>query len=126
MLNKLYLVARLGLVGVLAGAAPAMAEDQLIDSDAQQAQVLEMQSPFGGEALDYEVLAKHRGGTDSVINDMKLSGVVSGNKAFDLATGSNAITEGAFAGVSGVPMVVQNTGNNVLIQSATIVNVRVN
>ena len=41
-----------------------------------------------------------------------------------LATGSNVIADGAFSGASGLPMVIQNSGNNVLIQSATIVNVQ--
>ena len=127
MLGKLYgVVASFGLVGTLIGAGPAMAVDQRIGSETQQAQVPEMQSPFGEKWLDDDALAERRGGTDTVINEMKLSGVVSDNKAIDLSTGNNAITEGSFAGVSGVPMVVQNTGNNVLIQNATIVNVRVN
>ena len=56
---------------------------------------------------------------------MKLRGVVADNRAVNVTTGNNAISEGAFANTSGLPMVVQNTGNNVLIQNATIVNVQV-
>ena len=70
-----------------------------------------------------DVLAANRGGTQT-LNDMKLSGVVADNQAVNLATGSNTISEGAFANAAGLPLVVQNSGNNVLIQNATIVNVQ--
>ena len=39
-------------------------------------------------------------------------------------TGSNAINEGSFANASGLSTVVQNTGANVLIQNATILNIQ--
>jgi hypothetical protein len=39
-------------------------------------------------------------------------------------TGNNTITEGSFSNASGLPMVIQNTGANVLIQNATIVNIQ--
>ncbi len=77
-----------------------------------------------GVAVDAKVLATKRGGAD-VVNDMQLKGVVADNRAINVTTGSNYITEGAFAGTAGLPMVVQNSGNNVLIQNATIVNVQV-
>jgi hypothetical protein len=68
-------------------------------------------------------LEESRGGTD-VHNDMKLDGVVTGNSAVNVATGSNTIDSGAFANMSGIPVVIQNSGANVLIQSATIVNLQ--
>ncbi len=74
--------------------------------------------------LDRQALARKRGAAD-VFNDMQLRGVVADNRAINVSTGSNLITEGAFSGASGVPMVVQNSGNNVLIQSATILNIQV-
>lgn len=86
-----------------------------------------LQSPFGAitKPVDLDALAKQRGGTDvGPLSDMKLNGVVSDNRASNLVTGSNAISDGALSGASGVPMVVQNSGNNVLIQNATIINVQ--
>jgi len=74
--------------------------------------------------VDMKTLAGRRGGAD-VLNDMQLKGVVSDNRAVNVTTGNNVIADGAFAGTTGLPMVVQNTGNNVLIQNATIVNVQV-
>lgn len=74
--------------------------------------------------LDDQTLDAQRGGT-AVVNDMKLDGVVSDNQAYNLSTGGNIVSDGAFAGASGLSTVVQNSGNNVLIQNATIVNVQV-
>ena len=51
--------------------------------------------------------------------------MVAENEAHHLTTGSNAISDGAFAGASGLPIVVQNSGNNVLIQNSTILNLNV-
>jgi hypothetical protein len=79
---------------------------------------------FGVKPVDSKVLARKRGGAD-VINDMQLKGVVADNRAVNVTTGNNFITDGAFANTSGIPLIVQNTGNNVLIQNATIVNVQV-
>ncbi|WP_029001882.1 hypothetical protein [Azohydromonas australica] len=70
-----------------------------------------------------DVLAAHRGGAQT-LNEVKLDGVVADNHAVNLATGSNTISDGAFANAAGLPLVVQNSGNNVLIQNATIVNLQ--
>ena len=76
-----------------------------------------------GRRVDIDVLAGLSGGTD-VSNKMTLNGTVSNNQADDVVTGYNSISAGSFQGASGVPMVIQNTGNNVLIQNAPIINVQ--
>jgi hypothetical protein len=78
----------------------------------------------GSKPIETGRLANSRGGAD-VLNDMKLKGVVADNQASNLSTGNNLISDGALSGASGMPMVIQNSGNNVLIQNATIVNVQV-
>jgi hypothetical protein len=55
---------------------------------------------------------------------MKLSGTVTDNSAVNVVTGNNVINGGSFANSSGLPTVIQNSGSNVLIQNATIVNVQ--
>jgi hypothetical protein len=55
---------------------------------------------------------------------MKLDGVVTGNSATNVNTGTNVIDSGAFSNMSGIPVVIQNSGANVLIQSATIINLQ--
>jgi hypothetical protein len=71
-----------------------------------------------GKRADDAALARQRGGADTA------TGIVSANQATNVVTGSNTITGGALAGASGVPVVIQNSGNNVLIQSSVTVNVQ--
>lgn len=77
----------------------------------------------GSRVLDATALAGRRGGA-ATASEMQLSGVVSDNRVSDASTGSNLVTQGAFAGAAGLPVVIQNSGNNVLIQNATIVNLQ--
>ncbi|WP_426702903.1 hypothetical protein ACPPVV_07880 [Rhodanobacter sp. Col0626] len=76
-----------------------------------------------GQSVDPAALAGLSGGTD-ITERMTLNGTVTDNSADQVMTGSNAINSGSFNGAAGLPMVIQNTGNNVLIQNATIVNVQ--
>lgn len=80
-------------------------------------------NPFGSKPLAADDLAARRGG-DRMSNDIKLNGEVKDNYAKDVTTGSNQITAGAFAGSSGFSTTIQNSGNNVLIQNATILNIQ--
>ena len=81
---------------------------------------------FDSAAVDSDTLASNRGGADvQVLNKSALDGMVSDNQAYNLTTGSNLISSGSFAGASGLSTVIQNSGNNVLIQNATIVNLQV-
>lgn len=65
-----------------------------------------------------------RGGAELVVNDMRLNGTVGGNAAINTLSGSNYVSDGSFANAAGLPTVIQNSGNNVLIQNATILNVQ--
>lgn len=69
-------------------------------------------------------LAKERGGTDTHLSQNNSNGAVSGNVASQLTTGSNSISSSAFSNSSGIPIVIQNSGNNVLIQNSTILNLQ--
>lgn len=72
-----------------------------------------------------EKLEQMRGGSDTPWSDMKLAGTVANNSAVNVVTGSNIVTDSAFSNASGLPMVIQNSGANVLIQNATIINVQI-
>jgi hypothetical protein len=76
-----------------------------------------------GPSVGSEILAKSSGGTE-ITEIMTLNGTVANNTTDHVLTGSNVIGNGAFNGAAGVPMVIQNTGNSVLIQNATIINVQ--
>lgn len=57
------------------------------------------------------------------INDQEQDGNVSDNVAVDNTTGDNTIGADSFTNTTGFISTVQNTGNNVLIQHSTIINV---
>ena len=77
--------------------------------------------PISSNQLDSE-----RGGENLVINKMQLDAKLFNNTAESNVTGSNFIGVGAFANSSGLPTVIQNSGNNVIIQNATILNLTLN
>jgi hypothetical protein len=76
-----------------------------------------------GVAMTAGELDAHRGG-DALIGQNDLTGRVANNTANRVETGSNSISQGSFASASGLPTVIQNSGANVLIQNATVLNVR--
>jgi hypothetical protein len=78
------------------------------------------------QAVPAATLGDYRGGSGLVYNDMKLAGTTAGNTAMDVTTGTNTISAGAFSNMSGLPLVVQNSGANVLIQNAVILNLQMN
>ena len=77
-----------------------------------------------GQPLSESTLGDLRGGTDTTVNDMQLNGTTASNTAVNVNTGSNTIGTGAFSAMNGIPIVVQNTGANVLIQNALILNLK--
>lgn len=95
-----------------------------VDSDAAPVAHTEAAVSGLGVPMGAVQLESYRGGFDVVKNDMLLSGTVTNNSTVDVLSGSNYIANGSFANANGVPMVVQNSGSNVLIQNATIINVQ--
>ena len=122
---------RLLIAGTLLGSilnCPVLADSLLADAaNSSEAVAIEVgATPFDRAAIDNQALDAYRGGAElQVLNSSALDGVVSDNQAYNLTTGSNLVTEGSFSGLSGISTVVQNTGNNVLIQNSTIVNIQV-
>jgi hypothetical protein len=84
---------------------------------------------FGALApLDAHDLSVARGTNIPIDFDAAMNATLTGNTVNGAALasyggGSNFISSSAFSGASGVAVVVQNTGNNVIIQTATMVNV---
>jgi len=74
-----------------------------------------------GDALD-----DLRGGADNqtdITNISDVDGTVDGNTAINSITGGNLVDGGAFTNAAGLSTVIQNSGNNVLIQNSTVVSV---
>lgn len=114
-----------------AEAAPVpLAAEPVAELPAEPAHPLSQSDPVAsvdpvlGATVDSATLDAQRGGTDTVNNNMQLNGGVTDNVANHVVTGSNSIDAGSFANMSGIPTVIQNSGANVLIQNATIINLQ--
>ena len=75
-----------------------------------------------GAAMTPKALAAQRGGQSVTINTNELDGKLHDNKAINTISGSNYITQDAFSHSTGLPVAIQNSGNNVLIQNSLILN----
>lgn len=100
----------------------------VVASDASAAGNTRAERREGGDVLEASVLsdsvlAEQRGGTETH-NQNNVAGTVTDNVASQLTTGSNSISENSFSNSSGIPIVIQNSGNNVLIQNSTILNLQ--
>jgi len=93
------------------------------DTRAAQGDAIHLAKDFGAAVSDKD-LGTQRGGQDQFLNDMKLHAQLYNNKAVSNVTGGNFVTQDAFAGTKGFATVIQNSGNNVIIQNATILNLR--
>jgi len=114
-----------------AGVPPAVKETSTADSKAADAAPAAGQAndPLTAAVIDDSQLREARGGETVVdtsvnLNQNTSNGTVSGNVATNLTTGSNNISDSAFSNSAGIPIVIQNTGNNVLIQNSTILNLQ--
>ena len=100
------------------------ADDKAQDKDGGKAS-----DALSGNVIDDHQLGGARGGAELQpvnlnVNQNNSTGSVSGNVATNLTTGTNNISDSAFSNSAGVPVVIQNTGNNVLIQNSTILNLQ--
>lgn len=64
-----------------------------------------------------------RGGEDKHQSIILVDGKVDNNTADHVISGGNTITDTAFDSANGINTIIQNTGTNVLIQNAMVVNV---
>ncbi len=74
-------------------------------------------------AVSDDTLAGQRG-MALITNTNDLDAALYSNSATDVVTGTNVVSDGSLANNSGMSTVIQNSGNNVLIQSAVILNIQ--
>lgn len=78
------------------------------------------------ETVSLEAMNEARGGQNVELDlfyaESDVDGISSDNVATNTVSGNNILSLGAFADSSGISSVIQNTGNNVLIQNSTVVN----
>lgn len=86
---------------------------------------------FGGAELasDRE-LENSRGAADTTftaeaLGVAVLNGIAANNNAAGSVTGNNSISRDAFSNASGVSFVVQNSGNNAVVNAAMVINLSI-
>lgn len=96
--------------------------EDALDADTYSSSVDE-DAEFASSVSDEE-LDENRGAFNpSVLNLSQLDAVSQGNTVNGGVTGNNLIDTNAFSETSGLVNVIQNSGNNNLIQSSTVVNI---
>jgi hypothetical protein len=104
-------------VVVMMGAAPMLAWAGAPQAEASK--VSELGAPVTESAL-----SQYRGARDITFNMQDTDGQLYNNQATNTVSGGNQVTGQAFSGMNGFSTVIQNSGNNVLIQNSTVVNVK--
>jgi hypothetical protein len=118
----------LAIAVIAASLAPvtASAESSDDETDVRPVKVVEPRLPGFGAAVEDQALEVQRGGQDDAyFNDLRTKAQVYQTSTSNVSTGDNTINGGAFTNSNGMPVVVQNSGNNVVIQNATILNLQV-
>lgn len=78
-----------------------------------------------GTPLTAAALDQQRAGAELHLNLMSVKAHLDDNQAINTLNGSNYIAGGALSNSSGLPVAVQNSGNNVIIQNSFILNMNV-
>lgn len=133
--NTIAVAMVLTLPVTAAAEAPDQESDEIAAAaeatmSAETDEVLDLAAFEDAGALSDDELGSQRAREDIgidliVINDQEQDGDVTDNVAIGNTNGDNLINGDAFSNSSGFLSTVQNTGNNVLIQNSTIINVSV-
>ncbi len=82
-----------------------------------------------GEAVSNDHLQEQSGragAPDQPLSNADLNARLNDNVVYSSINGNNNVGRGAFADSIGFPTVIQNSGNNVIIQNNTILNMTLN
>lgn len=125
-MDMFYLKSVLLTVLLMLCSAPLLADDEEAIAETDDAlSAFESSAAITDDELNAH-RAKEELHVDQVtVNDQEQDGYLIDNVAEDNVTGENRITDGSFTNASGFFSTVQNTGNNVLIQHSTVINVDV-
>lgn len=99
------------LLGLLCGLSPALAEQWMNASPLTDDQLAIRQ----GVTMQWQM-------NDTEQNASVADNVLSGN----VVTGDNHLSDSAFGHMNGIATVIQNTGNQVVIQDSTQINILIN
>ncbi|GAB3105436.1 hypothetical protein G8770_13520 [Aestuariicella hydrocarbonica] len=85
---------------------------------------------LGTSAITSDVLSHQNGKSDLdlqfQISESQQNALLQDNQLSNSVTGDNSLTDNALSSATGITTVIQNTGNQVIIQGTTMVNVLIN
>lgn len=113
-MTKASLLAAAVFVGVAAAACAAQAAEQHSSA-----------SPFGGAAITDDAMSQLRGGDPGPVQISDQNANSAGNTCAGCVSGANGVEASSFAHATGIFTVIQNSGNNALLQNTTQVNVSI-
>ncbi|GGC63029.1 hypothetical protein [Marinobacter halophilus] len=103
------------LLALMLGATGWVSAEEWLDAEILSADQLSDSSGRQGISMQWQVNDNQQ---NANVSDNLLSGTV--------VTGDNHISDNAFGNMSGVATVIQNTGNQVVIQDSTQINILIN
>ena len=104
-------------------ARPAPSESALMQMAMNDTPVQEYEDDFATSDVSDAELDETRGTfSPDMLNKNVLDAISNGNSSVNTVSGANTVSAEAFSNTSGLVNLIQNSGNNVIIQSSTIVN----
>lgn len=114
------------MAALLLAASTTRAEMPDVDTGRPASAGLDFGSPVSCEVLD-SLSGRQSLSIDTIdllMNNMELKAEMQGNLLNSATTGFNHISDDAFAHAGGISTVVQNSGNQVIINNALILNLQ--
>ena len=103
------------LLALMFGATGLVSAEEWLDSAPMSADQLADSSGRQGIPMQWQINDNQQ---NANVTDNQLSG--------NVVTGDNSISDNAFGNMSGIATVIQNTGNQVVIQDSTQINILIN
>lgn len=116
------------MVMIIALSSPVLMNKAMAADDVDTVAVDELDLVFNSELIVEDIDLDEMRGTAldlEVLGVAFFDAVSLNNSTSGTFSGGNIIDEGAFSDSSGLSTIIQNSGNNVLIQSATILNLNI-
>lgn len=116
------------MVMIIALSSPVLMNKAMAADDVDTVAVDELDLVFNSELIVEDIDLDEMRGTAldlEVLGVAFFDAVSLNNSTSGTFSGGNVIDEGAFSDSSGLSTIIQNSGNNVLIQSATILNLNI-
>ena len=101
--------------------------DQLESDPGQRVENTEFSDPVSSNTLDALSGGQDMqiDNIDMLVSNMNLKAQMEKNVLYSTSTGANTVSNGAFSNANGISTVIQNSGNQVIINNALILNLQI-